>query len=152
MASPENSDQATALAAALGPALLRLVRQFRAGIPGLGLSPAQAMLLKRVQERPGIGVSELAAAERIRRPTISSLVKQLEAADLIRRLPPPADDRRRAGFAITPAGEALFDVVKQQWTVWLARRLEALPEPGRHALLEALPYLVAMSAETDACR
>jgi DNA-binding MarR family transcriptional regulator len=152
MVTPGKPDDATALAASLGPALLRLVRQFRAGIPGLGLSPAQAMLLKRVQEWPGIGVSDLATAERIRRPTISSLLKQLEAAGLVRRLPPPADDRRRVGFTITPAGEALFDAVKDQWTAWLARRLEDVPEPGRRALADALPYLVAMSVETDTRR
>lgn len=145
----ENMPEARVLAEALAPALLMLVRQFRAGIHAAGLSPAQAMVLKRLYERPGIGVSELADAERIRRPTISGHIKQLEADGLIERLPPHPDDRRRMGFTITPAGLTLLDAVKRQWTLWLARRLDELPEPGRRILAEALPYLDAMSVPTE---
>lgn len=145
----ENTPDARILAEALGPALLMLVRQFRAGIHAAGLSPAQAMMLKRLKEHPGIGVSELADAERIRRPTISGHIKQLEADGLIERMPPHPDDRRRVGFTITPAGQTLLDAVKRQWTQWLARRLDELPESGRRVLADALPHLAAMSARTE---
>jgi DNA-binding MarR family transcriptional regulator len=147
--APETPKTSTDLAEALAPALLRLVRQFRAGIHTAGLSPAQTMLLKRLQERPGIGVSELADAERIRRPTISALLKQLEWDGLIERMPRDAPDRRRVGFRITPLGNAQFDIVRQQWTDWLAGRLDELSPAGRDALAAALPHLRAMSAYPD---
>ena len=139
----------TELAEALGPALLRLVRQFRAGILAAGLSPAQAMLPKRLQEHPGLGVSELAEAERIRRPTISAHLKQLEWEGLIERMPRDVTDRRRIGFRMTPLGAAQFETVRRHWTDWLASRLDELPPAGRNALNDALPYLRAMSAFPD---
>ncbi|HLZ67841.1 MAG TPA: MarR family winged helix-turn-helix transcriptional regulator [Aliidongia sp.] len=142
----ETPQSATELAESLGPALLRLVRQFRAGVHAAGLSPAQTMLLKRLLERPGIGVSELADAERIRRPTISAHIKVLETAGLVERMPPNADDRRRVGFRVTPAGKARLQAVWDQWTAWLASRLDELPPAGRSTLADALPHLGAMGA------
>jgi DNA-binding MarR family transcriptional regulator len=142
-------DTSTALAEALAPALLRLVRQFRAGIVAAGLSPAQTMLLKRLRKQPGLGVSELADAERIRRPTLSSHIKQLETAGLVERMPPHPDDRRRVGFRVTPAGAALLQIVGEQWTAWLTGRLDELPPDGRAALAAALPHLGAMGANPD---
>jgi DNA-binding MarR family transcriptional regulator len=133
----------------LGPALLRLVRQFRMGIQAGGLAPAQAMLLKRLHEQPGLGVSELAEAERIRRPTISAHLKQLEWDGLIARMPRQADDRRRMGFRVTPDGETRLEIVRAQWTSWLAGRLDELSPAGRAALADALPHLRAMSARPD---
>ena len=146
---PENPETAADLAEALGPALLRLVRQFRAGIHAAGLAPAQVMLLKRLQERPGMGVSELAEVERIRRPTISAHLKQLEWDGLIERMPRDEQDRRRVGFRVTPLGNAQFEIVRQLWTDWLASRLDELPPAGRDVLAAALPHLRAMSAHPD---
>jgi len=146
---PETPETATELAEALAPALLRLVRQFRAGIHAAGLAPAQVMLLKRLQERPGLGVSELAEAERTRRPTISAHLKQLEWDGLIERMPRDPEDRRRVGFHITPLGLAQVEIVRTLWTDWLAGRLDELPPQGRDALAAALPHLRAMSANPD---
>jgi DNA-binding MarR family transcriptional regulator len=141
-----NRDDVARLAEALGPALLRLVRQFRLGIQAVGLPPAQVMLLARIAERPGIGVSELAATECIRRATISGHMREIEAAGLVERLPPDPDDRRRGGFAATPAGLRLLDDVKRRWTGWLAHRILELPDEGREALAASLPHLRDMSA------
>lgn len=148
-AIPDIPESSTELAEALGPALMRLARQFRAGIHAAGLSPAQAMLLKRLQERPGMGVSELADAERVRRPTISAHLKQLEWEGLIERMPRVTEDRRRVGFRMTPLGTSQVESVRRQWTDWLASRLDELPPAGRDILADALPYLRAMSAFPD---
>ena len=134
------------LAETLGPALLRLVRQFRLGIHDVGLPPARVMLLWRIAERPGIGVTELAAAERIRRATISGHMGEIEAVGLVERLPHHPDDRRRGGFAVTPAGRRLLDNVKRRWAAWLARRLLELPAEGQEAVAAALPHLRSMGA------
>ena len=107
------------------------------------------MLLKRLQEHPGLGVSELAEAERIRRPTISAHLKQLEWEGLIERMPRDTQDRRRIGFRMTPLGTTQFETVRRHWTDWLASRLDELPLAGRDALTAALPYLRAMSAFPD---
>lgn len=145
----QNHETSADLAAALAPALLRLVRQFRAGIQAAGLSPAQTMLLKRLKEQPGIGVSELAEAERVRRPSISAHLKQMEWDGMIERMPRQNEDRRRVGFRITPAGCYQLDLVHQQWTTWLAGRLDELSPVGRTALTDALPHLRAMSSHPD---
>lgn len=144
------TDDIARLAEALGPALLRLVRQFRLGIQALGLPPAQVMLLWRIAERPGIGVSGLAATECIRRATVSGHMRDIEAAGLVERLPQDPGDRRRGGFAVTPAGLRLLDDVKRRWTAWLARRILDLPEDGRAALAASLPCLHRMSAPPSA--
>jgi DNA-binding MarR family transcriptional regulator len=143
-------DDIVRLAEALGPALLRLVRQFRLGIHAVGLPPAQVMLLRRIAERPGIGVSELAATECIRRATISGHMRDIAAAGLVERLPQDPEDRRRSGFAVTPAGLRLLDDVKRQWTAWLAHRILDLPEEGREALAASLPYLRHLGAGSSA--
>ena len=107
------------------------------------------MLLKRLHEHPGLGVSELAEAERIRRPTISAHLKQLEWEGLIERMPRDEIDRRRIGFRMTPLGITQFETVRRHWTDWLASRLDELPPAGRETLTDALPYLRAMSAFPD---
>lgn len=132
----------TALANRLGPALFGLMRQFRRHIhAGAGLPPAQAALLGMIARHPGIGVSAIAAAEGSRPATVSIKVKPLEAAGLVTRTAPDPDDRRRAGFAVTEAGQRMVREIKQQWTVALARRLAQLPPDGRAAIAAALPHL-----------
>ena len=54
-------------------------------------------------------MSELADKERTSRPTMSSHVKRLEAEGWVQRQAPQADDRRRVGLAITPAGAKALD-------------------------------------------
>lgn len=124
-----------ALAEALRPALLRVSRRLRLEAQKVGLSAQDALLLGHITKHPGIGVSALADAEKISRPTMSAHIKRLEAEGLVARSD-DAEDRRRSGLAITPAGLDKLEIIRATRNDWLAARLSKLPADDR-ALLEA---------------
>ena len=51
---------------------------------------------------------------------MSAHVKRLEAAGWLKRLPPPSDDKRRFGLAITATGRKAMDAVRRRRNDWLA--------------------------------
>lgn len=124
-----------ALAEALRPALLRVSRRLRLEAQKVGLSAQDALLLGHITKHPGIGVSALADAEKISRPTMSAHIKRLEADGLVARSDDAADGRR-SGLAITPAGLDKLEMIRATRNDWLATRLSRLPADDR-ALLEA---------------
>ncbi|TML50676.1 MAG: MarR family transcriptional regulator [Actinobacteria bacterium] len=97
----------------LRPVLLKLNRHLRREIHSLGVTGGQASLLFTIQRRPGIGVRELAALERMSAPGMSKYVGRLEAAGLIVREPSDAD-RRRIGLRVSPEGERVLRSVKYE--------------------------------------
>ncbi len=123
------------LAEALRPALLRVSRRLRLEAQKVGLSAQDALLLGHITKHPGIGVSALADAEKISRPTMSAHIKRLEAEGLVARSDDAADGRR-SGLAITPAGLDKLEIIRATRNDWLATRLARLPADDR-ALLEA---------------
>jgi len=136
----------SALADALRPSLLKISRQLRREAQPLGLTPLDVTLLSTVGKREGIGVSELAEFEQTSRPTMSAHVKRLEAAGWVRRLPPPAEDKRRYGLVVTPAGKKALDAVRRRRNDWLAARLAALTPQARAALVRAAGPLAQIAA------
>lgn len=124
-----------ALAEALRPALLRVSRRLRLEAQKVGLSAQDALLLGHITKHPGIGVSALADAEKISRPTMSAHIKRLEAEGLVARSDDAADGRR-SGLAITPTGLDKLEMIRATRNDWLATRLARLPADDR-ALLEA---------------
>ena len=137
----------SALADALRPAILRISRQLRREAQPLGLTPLDATLLTAVSKREGVGVSELAELEQTSRPTMSAHVKRLEAAGWLKRLPPPSDDKRRFGLAITATGRRSLDAVRRRRNDWLEARLAALDSTQRAALEHALGPLGQIAGE-----
>lgn len=119
--------------------LMRKLRQEGENHPS-GLSFHQLMLLARIESHSGIGVAELARLENLQGPTISSHVKALEAAGLVRRAADPAD-RRRAGLHLTDHGRTVFAEIRERRRDWLACELAQLPAEGAAALRQALTYL-----------
>jgi DNA-binding MarR family transcriptional regulator len=75
-------------------------------------------LLLVVEENPGIGVQEAAAALQVAANTVSTLVNQLVVAGLLARTRDESD-RRSAHLHLTPRAKARFET-------WRDRRLEAL--------------------------
>jgi DNA-binding MarR family transcriptional regulator len=129
-----------ALANRLRPALLKLSRDLRRESHALGITGGQASLLYAIKKRPGIGVRELAAQERMSAPAMSGYVDRLETAGFVARRP-SGDDRRRIGLALTPAGERVLRSVKSRRTAWLAARLRQLSPEQLDALDAALAPL-----------
>jgi len=124
----------------LRPVLLKLNRHLRREIHSLGLTGGQASLLFTIQGRPGIGVRELAALERMSAPGMSKYVGRLEAEGLIVR-EPSDEDRRRVGLRVSPEGERVLRSVKSRRTAWLAARLRGLSEEELEAVGAAIEPL-----------
>jgi DNA-binding MarR family transcriptional regulator len=129
-----------ALAESLRPAVLHVSRRLRQAGQRSGLSPQELMILVQVRKHPGIGVSALADAERISRPTMSAHVKRLEADGLVARTGDDQDGRR-SGLSVTPEGQARLEQVRRDRNDWLAPRLADLSPEERRALADAAPIL-----------
>lgn len=144
MLDPNDPDS---LADGLRAPLLRVSRRLRQEAQRAGSSALDALILGQIRRRPGIGVSELADAEQMSRPSMSGHVKRLEAAGWIDRAD-DAQDGRRCGLAITPGGEAQLDAVRQRRNDWLAARLARLDPQARAALAAAQgPLLQLLSLD-----
>jgi len=136
-----------ALAEALRGPLLRVSRKLRQEAQKVGLSSQDAILLGYIRKNPGAGVSELADFEQVSRPTMSSHVKRLETAGWLSRAE-HAQDGRRSGLTLTPAGLRNIETLQRHRNDWLAARLVRLSPAEREALLAAAaPLLKLVSVE-----
>ena len=128
------------IAAELRPLLLRINRRLRREALPTGTTVGQISLLVIIRERPGIGVRELAALERMSAPAMSGYVDRLEGAGLVTRTQ-VAGDRRRVGLELTAAGRKLVRSARAMRTEWLAARLRRLTDEQLAALEAALEPL-----------
>lgn len=140
---PDTPVDIIALADALRPAVLRVSRRLRQEAQKAGLSAQDAMLLGHIRKNPGVGVSWLADVERTSRPTMSAHVKRLETAGLVARSG-HAEDGRRSGLAITPAGDRKLDIIRRERNDWLAARLARLAPEDRATLAAAAAPLLRL--------
>src|SRR4051812_8908618 len=121
------------LAHRLRPVIARLARRMRQQGGG-DLSPTQGAALNTIACHGPLTPSELAARERIQRPTATRVLARLEEAGLIARAADPAD-RRSSLVAVTAAGEALLAATRVRKDLYLAERLDRL-SPEELAVLE----------------
>lgn len=137
----------TELANRLRPVLLKLNRELRREIHSLGVTGTQVGLLVQIKYKPGIGMRELAALERMSVPGMSKFVARLEDAGLVQRAA-VAGDQRRVGLSLTPAGHKVLRSVKSKRTAWLSARLRQL-EPEQLEALDAAIGPLALLLEAD---
>jgi DNA-binding MarR family transcriptional regulator len=130
----------SALADALRGPLLRASRRLRQEAQKVGLSAQDALILGYIKKNPGVGVSELADVDQISRPTMSSHVKRLEATGWVSRTD-NAEDGRRSGLNVTPAGVRKLDAIRRHRNDWLAKRLANLSPDERDRLAAAIEPL-----------
>lgn len=140
-APPANLTSALEIAEALRPVLHRLLRELRRESQHPDVSPLQALLLASIVKHPGIGVTDLAALENVRGPTISGHIKAMESAGLVGREANDPDDRRRVGLVATKKGRDAIKAIKRNRTDWLAHQLAALSPADRRAIREAVEPL-----------
>src|SRR6266436_3077728 len=139
----------TVLANRLRPVLLQLNRQLRREIHSLGVTGGQVSLLVQINYRPGIGIRELAALERMSVPGMSKFISRLEEAGLVQRAP-VAGDQRRVGLSLTPAGQKVLRSVKSKRTAWLSARLRGLHPDELDAIDAAIEPLAHLLSEDEA--
>ena len=110
------------------------------------LSPSLTAALATVERHGPLTPSELAARERIQRPTATRVLARLEEEGLVARTPDP-QDRRSSLVSATPAGRALLADLRTRKTLFLARRLEHLSPDDRATLDRAATILERMLDE-----
>jgi DNA-binding MarR family transcriptional regulator len=136
------------LAHRLRPVIARTSRRLRQE-GGAELSPTLTAALATVERHGPLTPSELAARERVRRPTVTRVVARLEADGLVARTAAPADGRSTL-VAVTAEGRVLLDQMRTRKDAYLARRLEALGAHERAVLERAAAILERMLEEEDA--
>jgi DNA-binding MarR family transcriptional regulator len=137
-----------AVADALRPVLLRVGRELRREARAVGISPEQVSLLVAIKYRPGVGIRDLAAHERISAPALTKHVDRLERDGLVARTPSP-DDGRRIGLALTEEGQRVLRRVRSRRTAWLATRLRDLDASELAAVEAAIEPLSRLLKEEE---
>lgn len=135
-----NDPEAEALAQRLHAAAVHLLRRLRAEDSASGLTAPRLSALSVLVFGGPLSIGELAAAEQVRPPTISRLVRDLERDGLVRR-EADRDDARVQRVRATRAGEVLLMQGRSRRVVRLAAALAELPAAERRALARAAPLL-----------
>jgi DNA-binding MarR family transcriptional regulator len=130
----------------LHSAAIHLLRRLRRTDADAGLTGPQSSALSVLVFGGPMGLTDLAAAEQVRAPTMSRLVSDLEALGLVVRRPSPRD-RRASLICATDRGRSLLDSARLarlgQLTAALARRT---PQE-RAVLAKAAALLARIAAE-----
>lgn len=129
----------TDLADRLRLAVTRLARRLRQQ-SYVGTSPTQLSALTTVERRGPITLGELAAAERVKPPTMTAAVARLEIDGLISRHAGKTD-RRVVSVEITATGRKLLVRNRSRKTAELERRLRQLSAEDRYTLDAAVTVL-----------
>jgi DNA-binding MarR family transcriptional regulator len=135
----------TDLAHRLRPAVTRLARRMRQRAVA-DLTPTQGAALATIDIHGPLTPSELAARERIQRPTATRVLARLEEAGLVTRTSDPAD-RRSSLVSTTASGQALLAEVRDRKDAYLAQRLGRLSPEDLAALERAAGILERMLEE-----
>jgi DNA-binding MarR family transcriptional regulator len=123
----------------------RLARRLRQQSAEDDLTLSQASVLATLERHGPLAMSEVAAHERISKPSATGIVGRLVDKGLVERAPDP-DDARSSIVTITPEGLRLLNRRRRQRTEYLARRIEAL-DAGDRAVLERAVALLEKIVE-----
>jgi len=142
MATSSPRSSRTDTAARLRLAIVRTARRMRQEAGG-GLSPSQAAALATIDRHGPLTPSELAACERVQRPTIARLLARLEEDGLVTRAPDPSDGRSSL-ISLSDDGRALLESVRSRKDAFLAQRMRGLDAEERATLERAAGILERM--------
>lgn len=143
-----SSNKPVDVANRLRPVLLHLSRHLRREVHASGVSPGQLSLLSAIEDKPGIGVAELAEREGASMPSVSNHLDQLEASALITRSQGERD-RRRVDLEVTAEGIRVLRAIRSKRTAWLSARLTALTEVDLAAVAAAIAPLEALLVQPE---
>ncbi len=143
MTTTAQENRLTEAAARLRLAIVRTARRLRqeaAGAGGTELTPTAASALSTVERHGPLTPSELAAIERVKRPTGTRTLRLLGEAGLVDRTRDPADGRS-AVVSINPAGRERLRRLRGRKNAYLARRMRNLPAEDVETLERAAAIL-----------
>jgi DNA-binding MarR family transcriptional regulator len=124
----------------LHSAAIHLLRRVRASDVETGLSPSRLSVLSVLVFGGPRTPSELAAAEQVRLPTISALVRGLEEDGLVRRAADPADGRV-VRLSATAKGRRILERGRERRLDNLEELLASLSREELRVLAEASEIL-----------
>ncbi|HEY7949274.1 MAG TPA: MarR family transcriptional regulator [Solirubrobacterales bacterium] len=129
-------------AARLRMAIVRTARRLRQEAAGEGaeLTPTAGSALATVERHGPLTPSELAAIERIKRPTATRTLRVLLEAGLIERAPDPVDGRSSL-VSVNAAGRERLRRLRGRKNAYLARRMRDLPPADVETLDRAATIL-----------
>lgn len=142
MHTTSTTDIQEELAPRLRWAITRMARRLRQEA-GTDLGPSQVAALATIERHGPLSPSELAEAERIKRPTATRILRHLEEGGLVERVRDPADGRASI-LSITAAGRTLLRRLRARKTAYLATRLDKLDAEDRRTLVRAAELLEGM--------
>jgi DNA-binding MarR family transcriptional regulator len=122
---------------------IRLLRRLRREDANAGLTGPRLSALSVVVFAGPITLGELAAAEQVRPPTMTKIVRALERDQLVRREKDPAD-ARIARLRVTSKGEALLQAGRARRVRRLAKPLSDLTAEERRTLRDAAGILAGV--------
>jgi DNA-binding MarR family transcriptional regulator len=140
LATPDTT--LTDSAARLRMAVVRTARRLRQEAAGAAgeLTPTAAAALATVERHGPLTPSELAAIERVKRPTATRTLRVLVEAGLVERAQDPLDGRS-ALVSITAEGRGRLRRLRRRKNAYLARRMRELPDADVETLERAAQIL-----------
>ncbi len=135
-----HADEAQEVADRLHGAAIHLLRRLRTEDVESGLTAPRLSALSVIVFGGPVTLGELAAAEQVRPPTVSRLVRDLEQGGLV-TVEPDDTDRRIRRVRATPRGSLLLIEGKARRVQRLAQDLRALTGRERRTLREATAIL-----------
>jgi DNA-binding MarR family transcriptional regulator len=105
-----------------------------------GLTPARFSTLASLRFHGSRNIGDLAADERVRRPSMTRLVRDMERDGLLARTPDPVDGRGVL-VGLTPRAISLFDAVRTEKIALVADYLQTLSGPVQAAIRRAFAAL-----------
>jgi DNA-binding MarR family transcriptional regulator len=135
----------TELAAQLRTAIVRTARALRqeAAAEASGLTPTSVAALATIERHGPLTPSEIAAIERVKRPTITRTLGCLEREGLIDRAADPADGRSSL-VSVNAAGRERLRRLRRRKNAYLARRMRDLSAAEIETLERATEILERM--------
>jgi DNA-binding MarR family transcriptional regulator len=143
----DRNPSAEHVAERLNAAAIHVLRSLRGADARAPIGPAALSALSVLVFAGPRTVGELARAEEVRSPTMSGVLKGLEAEGLVRR-ERVADDARRSVVHATARGRRLMERARRARIAALATRLEGLEPDERAALLDATELMERVALRT----
>ncbi len=128
------------LAASLRVSVMRLGRRLRNERESEGLTLSQMAVLGTLFRCGPTTAGELAAAEKVKPPSMTRTVACLEEAGLVVRRP-HARDGRQIVVELTPAAHEVLNDDRRRRDAWLAQRLGVLAPEDIELLQRVAPLL-----------
>jgi DNA-binding MarR family transcriptional regulator len=142
---PKADTSLTTAAARLRLAIVRTARRLRqeAAAEATGLTPTSTAALATIERHGPLTPSELAAIERVKRPTITRTLGCLEREGLIERADDPQDGRSSL-VSVNAAGRERLRRLRSRKNAYLARRMRGLSPEEVETLERAAEILDRM--------